>query len=386
MNDEQQVTEPVAGEHPAPSAAGSSASGHAQPRRRFPIGRIIAVALLAGLGVASPGLGVLTLPFATALLALGLLYGAGRTLVVGAALVTAVVAVGSLTAVTTDPAWLVIAAVAAFLSIALGVGQYQAARRDPGAESLAAATGATWPEPRVDRGFSHALLTWVAAAAALVALVGIAFGANELRDGASSAVREAYSSYVSECADGMLAQQDELCANMEEQRSQALDIARDEAPALLAFLAAIFAVGAAGTSHLLVVARARAVAKQGREIETRPAWKLRDLELHWSFAYFGVAAVMAWFAADAASGALADWLLATAVGLGTVTALVLFAQGAGLLAWVFTRRRMPLWYRLLLVVVALLVLPAAMALVTGCGLLDMGLHPRRRAAAKAAAP
>ena len=381
----QQVTEPVAEEQSASSAASATSAP-----KRAPIWRILIVVVLVGLGVASPGLGILTLPFATALLALGLLYGAARAFIVASAigsvaLAVALVATG-LDGTTKELAWAGMAAVAALAFIALGVEQRRSMRPDPGSESLAAATRDEWPEPRMDRGLSHALLTWTVAALVLVGLVGVVAGPDDLRSGSKAAVRDAYASYVIECREGgMFAKQDDLCANMQDQRSQVLDLADDHAPSLLAFLAAIFVIGGAGTSHLLVTARARAVAKQGQGVDVRPGYRLRDLELHWSYAYVGVAGIALWMGADAASGQVAEWLLAGSVGLVSIAGFVLLAQGAGLLAWIFTRRKMPLWYKLLLVVMALLVLPGAVAMVALFGIIDMGIHPRRRAAAKAAA-
>jgi hypothetical protein len=68
------------------------------------------------------------------------------------------------------------------------------------------------------------------------------------------------------------------------------------------------------------------------------------------------------------------------VGLATLGALAVVSQGIGLVAWMFSRGGSPTWYRILLFVFALFVLPVTLTMLFFVGVLDMALHPRRRAA------
>lgn len=358
------VDEPVPEQQSAVREAGSSSSA-----RPPGVLRVLAVALLGGLGVAAPSLGVLTIPFAVALIALGRAYGASRSFVAGCIVAMVVVVATQVH----EARWLALGIACCLLTGWLGTEHWRASM--PGA----APSDDAWPEPRLDDGLSRVIAAWLAAAALVMVLVGALSSGAELRSGARAVVREAYASYDRECrSDGVFASREQLCEDMRSQRDTLLGIADRHAPTMLGALAAIIVVGGGGTAQLVTLARRRVAAPGDRGVGRR-RYRLRDLELHWSLAYLGIAGVGCVLAATSTSGAVAAWLGAAAGLTAGAALLLVLAQGAALVAWSWTRRPTPMIVRIILIVIACLVLPATVATLTLLGLVDMWLRPRRRA-------
>jgi len=362
--------EPVLDAAPAPRA------GSLVPRD---IARAVACAALVAGCVAAPDSAPLLAPFVPALVAIRLLRTrehASRFLV-GATLssLAAVVSVAADAGVTTLP---VAVGAAGLLVVFLGLVHARAARHDP----VDTAAAAAWPEPRIDTGLSLTVGAWSAAMVLVVLL--LVPRVDSLVGTERSVVVDAYSGYVRNCEDGgALESRTEFCDGILEQRQSALDLVDERAPELLAVVMALFAFGAAATAHLVVLMRARRTSTR-----IRRAWRIVDLEVHWSAAYLVALGIVAWLATQDATGGN-TWLVgvrAVGVGIGTLGALLLLTQGLGLAAWVFARGRSSRWYRGAVVVLALLVVPVTLLVLFALGVLDMALHPRRKALESGSVP
>lgn len=369
------IDEPIPAPDQAPGVGSMSSHEPVPPGRDLL--RALSCALLVAASVASPGSALLLAPFVPAIVAIRLLrQRAGQRQF----LVTATIAslLGGLSAAADHRAFLAGALAALLLVPALGVVHARAARHDP----IDSPEIVEWPEPRLRTGLTPTIGAWIVALLVLFGVVAlVAPGFDSLSDSGATLVRDAYSPYERGCRDGgAFEERTDFCAQTLEQRDQVLTIVEDHAPELLAALLAIAAFGAAGTAHLVVLARGRRVSKR-----VRRSWRLRELELHWSAAYVLAAGlVMFMLAGDGnGGGAGGDVLVvvrSVGVGLATLGALAVVSQGIGLVAWMFSRGGSPTWYRVLLLAFALFVLPVTMALLFFVGVLDMALHPRRRAA------
>jgi hypothetical protein len=212
--------------------------------------------------------------------------------------------------------------------------------------------------------------------AVLVTVLAVAPSVDSPRALGRDLVDESFSFYTRECATGgFLAKQEEYCTQMLERRDSARDIVDARFAELLAGFLAAFAWGAALTAHPIVVGRT-----WRDSTRVRPPWRVRELEVHFAAAYLLAAGLGAWLLAPGDSTAEL-YVRSAGVFAGTLGTLLLMTQGAGLLAWLLTRRPTPGWYRAFLVIGAVLFTPVAFALLFLSGVLDMALHPRRRAAA-----
>jgi hypothetical protein len=364
-----------------PTPASDRAPGVGSSSSAPPVGagrdllRALCCALLVGLSVASPSSAILFAPFVPVLVAIRLLrQRAGRQRFVATA--TAASLLAAILAgldESGDVAKALVGAAAALLLVpALGLVHARAARHDP----IESATILEWPEPRLRTGLTPTILGWTVALLVVTALA--APFVDSLAATSQDALREASASYDELCADdGALADRDEYCADLLDRRDRAVEVLGDHAPEVLAAFLAVFAFGAAATAHLVVLARARRVSDR-----VRRSWRLRELELHWASAYVLAAGLVAVMVAGDGAGSAVVALRAVGIGLSTLGALAVFSQGIGLVAWVFSRGGSPTWYRVALGLFALFVLPVTIALVFTLGVLDLALHPRRRAAAR----
>lgn len=365
-------------DEPGPAAAGSGSSSSADrpaldelPRPSRWVLRLAIAAVLAVAAAGSASSFLVVGPFVPALVALGLLRGhrwRGAAVAAGAAAActAAVLLAGG------RPTWIVTVAAAVPLWLfLLGREHARAARPDPDLVDEA------WPEPRLDTGFARVLWMWLLVAVTVVAIpVATSVGSDGARDGSRAAVRASYADYERACAGGgALADSDAICEAVHEQRQQLLDITDHHAPSLLAALAAFLVATSAGIAHTVVLGRGRALAAATRR--PRP---LRELEFHWSVAYVLAIGLVLVMSADAvgASAAASEWIRAGGVGLATVGGLLVFLQGVGLTAWLLRRRPLPRWYRVILVIALLTILPAFTLCVFAFGVLDLAIHPRRR--------
>jgi hypothetical protein len=409
---ESDSTEPVATEPSAQDAAGFANSA-VECGPNFPWRRAIVVVLVIGASIASPGIGSFTVLFAVAVMALGLLRGAGRLFtavcVAGSAVVAGAVAANA----DLDERWIAAAVVSAVLAALLAIEHRRSAQPDPGeieplrrvrepreqtlAEQMAASSAASsattvvdasaWPEPRVDRGVSYVTYAWLVATMVLVAVIGITVGEHRMSSSLQSAVRSSFTSYDSACADGGKLENDTTtCKQILDARDYALDAARDHAPTVLTLFASLALTSCAWLAHLIVVARARVLAAQRWRIDTRPSYRLRELEFHWSWAYVGVLGVLGLILARPLSGATQEWTFAAAAGVTSVAGQVIAMQGTAVAAWVFSRRPMPWWYRIVLIITVLFAWPFVIGVLLLAGAIDMWISPRRRATAPAATP
>lgn len=371
-------------DEPAPAAdaagAGSTSSGTdgaaptpVSPTRGQDLGRALVCAVLVAGCVASPELLPLVAPFVPVLVALRLLRRGGerRAFLVSASSAAVVAAV---LAARVDAAVAAALAMALLLVPALGWVHARAARRDP----VVAGNQPTWPEPRIGTGLTPTIAAWLVATVVVVLLAVPAF--DDPRDAATDRVHDQYERYLDEwCTeDGAFADQEELCDRLVDQRDAVLEVVEEHGVELLGALAAAFAFGAATTAHLVVLWRAR---RSG--LAVRPPWRLRELEVHWGAAYLVAAGLAAWLLADLVGGPGDAWLRAAALAVGGVGAQLVVAQGLGLATWSLTRGRRPAWYWVMLGFVVLLTLTFVPVALFALGVLDLALHPRRRAAAVA---
>jgi hypothetical protein len=368
--DEPAPAEPTADAGSRASGGGdSAAAGAAPPDQLRDVGRALLCALLVAGCVASPAAALAVAPFVPALAAIRLARraGRGRFLVsAGSASVVAAVLV-----VPGDSALAASLVGAVLLSVVLAVLHRHAAGRDP----AAIVVEPTWPEPRALHGFTPAVAGW-AAAVALVLAVVVATGAAPAPEGIGrDLVDRAYAPYEDGCAaDGVFESQEELCANILEQRAEVRRLVGSRASELAAALAAVFAFGAAATAHLVVLARSRKVSDS-----VRPAWRLEQLEVHWSFAYVLTAGLVCWMLALEMSGDAGLAMRLVAVALGTLGALAVVSQGTGLVTWITQRGRRPSLVQAIIVVGLLVASPIVLGFLFLMGLLDLAIHPRRRA-------
>jgi hypothetical protein len=352
-------------------AAGSthSATPPAAPSLWGDVGRALLVALLVASSVGSPGGAVIVAPFIPVLVAIRMLrtrVGARRFL-----LLASVLSLGAAVAVSPDEptlAWGL--AIAVLLVPGLGLVHAQAALRDPVLDT----EHVEWPEPRLWSGMSVAVIGWIVAVS-LAALVAAPYVESPKEFG-RDVVRESFAVYTRECAKGgVLERQTSTCEEMLRNRDQARDLVDERALELIAAFLGAFVFGAALTAHPIVISRTWRVAPR-----VRPPWRLRELEVHWSAAYLVAGAIGAWLLAP---GESVGEQVARFAGVfaGTIGALLIVAQGMGLLVWLLTRRPTPGWYRAFLILSAILFWPVAVLLLFLLGVLDMAVHPRRRVAA-----
>jgi hypothetical protein len=365
---------PTSIDEPVPASteagAGSTHSAHEVDPVRDVLRALVCGLLVAG-SVASPVSATLFAPFVPALVAIRLLRsraGAMRFLALATAGSIAAGLAASVSASIAPAALLV----ALLLVPGLGLLHVAAARRDP-----ATSTPTSWPEPRADSGLTPTVFAWLAGLVLVCAVVAATSAAPPLDELGRDAVRDAYSFYTRECADGgSLEAREEFCAETLAQRDAAIRIAEDYDVELLAAFLAIFAFGAAGTAHLVVLVRAGPTNDR-----VRPRWPLASLELHWSFTYALAVGLIGWMVLQEldADGLAASIARAGSVALAVLGALALVAQGLGLAAWNWSRVRRPIWYRVLVVLAALLATPIAIGVLFCLGIVDQALHPRRRA-------
>ncbi len=364
------IEEPAPAPDQAPGVGSMSSAEPVPPGRD--LARALSCALLVAASVASPGSALLFAPFVPAIVAIRLLRQVtGRRQFLLTATIASLLA--AIAAAADHGAFLVGAVAAVLLVPALGIVHARAARHDP----IDSPDVVEWPEPRLRTGLTPTIGAWVVALLLVVGLAGFVTPRfDSLPDTGTDLVRDAYSPYERGCRDGgALVDRGDFCTETLEQRDQVLELVGDHAPELLAALLAITAFGAAGTAHLVVLARARRVSDR-----VRRSWRLRELELHWSAAYVLAAGLVLFMLAG--DGGSTPIVLARSVGVGLALlgALAVVSQGIGLVAWMFTRGGSPTWYRVLLLVFALFVLPVTLTLLFFVGVLDMALHPRRRAA------
>ncbi len=330
--------------------------------------RAIVCALLVAACVASPGASIMIAPFVPALVALRLVRRepAGRFLstCVAAAVVAAVLAT------VRDDAVIVAVLAAIVLTIGLGVVHTRAARLDPVDDPQQP----EWPEPRLTSGFTPTVGAWLAASIVIIVTAFAAIGSTDVTGAADDMVRDAYRPYVSACGDdGALAKQDDLCKEFLAQRDDVLDVIDDHAASLLAVLAAIVALGAAATTHLIVLGRSR---RRGERV--RPRWRLAQLEVHWSAAYVAAAGFVTLLVVKQTSDG-GEVVEAVAYGAVTLGLLAVSAQGFGFATWLIQRAPRPTTMWVLVVILIIGASPVATAICVTLGMLDMSTHPRRRA-------
>jgi hypothetical protein len=370
--DTTEMTEPVPAAMPA-AEAGSNSS-HAAPTRTADALRAITCAVLVAGCVSAPDSAPILAPFIPALVAIRVLRRGSAAAFLGLA---TMLAIGS-ALVTSQPwPWTIASVATAVLLVpGLGLAHARAARRDP----ISSVDQPEWPEPRLDTGFSLAIVAWMVALALLTALIVPTL--DSPRATGHRVVRDGYAGYLDECHSGKaLDNAKDLCDSLRQQRDDAYDLVDDHGAELLGLLLAIFAFGAAGTAHPVTMARAR---RTGASI--RPRWRLRELEVHWSAAYLLAAGLVAYMLSTHVDGAVGAAARGTAAGAASLGALLVLAQGVGFVSWLLTRGRTPGWYRVFLLVSALLALPITFTVLFGLGVLDMAWHPRRRARASGSLP
>jgi hypothetical protein len=365
------IDEPIPAPDQAPGV-GSTSSRTVEPvTPTRDLQRALCCALLVAASVASPGSALLVAPFVPAIVAIRLLrQRAGRTqFLVSATIASLLAAIGAASA---HHGYLAAAATGLLLVPALGIVHARAARHDP----IDTPVLVEWPEPRLRTGLTPTIGAWLVATLVVAALF-LPFADAPTRS-AQSSFRDASSIYEDMCADGgIYASRDEYCERLLEQRQDIVEVIGDHGPELLAALIAIFAFGSAATAHLVVLARGRRVSER-----VRRSWRLRELEFHWSAAYVLALGLVSFMVAGDGGSTLAVAARSIGVGLGTLGVLVVVSQGIGLVAWMFTRGGAPTWYRVALLVFALFVLPVTLTLLFFVGVLDMAVHPRRRALAR----
>ncbi len=333
--------------------------------------RAFVCALLVAASVASPVGATLFAPFVPALVAIRLLRSR-----IGAMRFLALASAGSIAAGLAASVGESIAPTALLVALllvpGLGLLHVAAARRDP-----ATSTPTQWPEPRADSGLTPTVFGWLAGLVLVCAAAAATTSVPPMDELGRDAVRDAYSFYTRACADGgSLEAREDFCAETLAQRDAAIRIVEDFGVELLAAFVAIFAFGAAGTAHLVVLVRAGPTNDR-----VRPRWPLASLELHWSFTYALAAGLVGWMVLQEldAGGLVASIARAGSVALAVLGALALVAQGLGLAAWNWSRVRRPIWYRVLVVLAVLLATPLAVGVLFCLGIVDQALHPRRRA-------
>jgi uncharacterized protein YybS (DUF2232 family) len=102
------------------------------------------------------------------------------------------------------------------------------------------------------------------------------------------------------------------------------------------------------------------------------------MEVHWTSAY--VATVGMLIAVLVTGGFVAEsmWVNAAATWCIALGAGLIIIDGLGLLTWLLDRVKAPRWYRVVLVIGAVLFSPAAAAVLGVIGIVDIALRPRRR--------
>lgn len=364
------IDEPTPAPDQAPGVGSTSSRAPLEPvTRTRDLLRAASCALLVAASVASPGSALLLAPFVPAIVAIRLLrQRAGRrNFLIVSTFASLVAGVGAAAA---SEGYVAGAAAALLLVPALGIVHARAARHDP----IDSPVIEEWPEPRLRTGLTPTIGAWLLAVLVVVALAAPLV--DSLTDTSSQLVRDAYAPYQRGCRDGgAFANRTDFCEETLQQRDQAIDLVDDHAPELLAAFIALFAFASAATAHLVVLARGRRVSDR-----VRRSWRLRELEFHWSAAYLLAAGLVAFMLAGSGDSNVPSTVRSIGVGLATLGAVAVVAQGVGLVAWMFTRGGSPTWYRVALIVFALFVLPVTLTLLFFVGVLDMALHPRRRAA------
>lgn len=375
-------TEPVVDVPAGSPSPGSTTSGSGAD-----LGRVLACALLIAGAVASPALALLLAPFVPVLVGLRLLRGGEGTRrflgVAGAA--CAIVAAG--VALAPGASLPLSAALALALGmIAVGVVHARAAHPDPVPDGAAAASSrlrsdaevaaeaAAWPEPRATSGFTPTAWAWFVLVALVTSLAVLVTGVGDLRTSAIREIGQSYAPYLDTCTRQTGSHRSALCDLLEEQRADALRLVRRWPLELLAGFVALAAVGSAATAHLLLVHRARRTG-----LSARRSWRLRELEVHWSSAYALAAGIGCWMlAASVAAGDARTALRVVAVALASAGAVLVLAHGIGAVTAMFTRRHLPRWYRIAVGIGAILFLHYAVGFAFVAGVVDLGLHLRRR--------
>lgn len=390
-----------------------------QPLRRgpvFPWIRALLVVAIIAASVASPLLGSFSVLFGVALIALGMTRGAGTAFVIASAVGSAIASMLLVMANASDTpdlgVVLGLAALCSVLAVVLGVEHARAADPDPGASAKteakrervrdgqtlaeqmqadrleaaavaapAESTEASWPEPRADRGVSYVSYAWLVASIIIVVAVGFGIGESRLRNSLSSTVDTGFAGYDESCAEGgVLENDDRTCDQIETTREFFEEAARDHAPTMFALFMSFAAITGAWLAHVIVVTRNRALMQQRWVVPTRPAYRLRQLEFHWSWAYVAILGVAALIATHALSGDAHEWTLAAGTGITSVAGQVIMMHGTGMAAWLLTRRRIPGWYRVVLIVTTLFIWPFVIGGLLVLGALDMQFGFRRKAA------
>jgi hypothetical protein len=339
--------------------------------------RALVVAGLFALCAASPGAGLVLLPFVPAILAMRLLRPRPHLPVLIATGVLAFLA-GTLAASTLDwaspdvgsstVAAVLVAALGS--TVVLGLVHAHGARLDPVVDGAAEDA---WPEPLARTGFLPTLVTWCVLAVVVVGVSGVE--RDQISDGAHDAVRRAFATYDRECdTDGILASRTEYCENLLDRRDRLVEFVDDHPLELTAAALAIFLLCAAGTTHLALLWRSRRAGLRARGL--RP---LRELEVHWSAAYVAAAGVFVLLAGPAA-GSSEDLVRAIGIGLATLGAGLMAAQGIGLAAWSLDRRAARRGTRIVLVLICFVLPQISVPVLVALGMTDMAARPRRRAA------
>jgi hypothetical protein len=250
----------------------------------------------------------------------------------------------------------------------------RAARLDP----IEIAVRSSWPEPRLASGLTPTIVGWIVAVAIVGALAAPAAPSVE-RIGAD-VIEQAYAPYDDACSsDGALAESQSFCDELTSQQRTITRVVDDYAAELLAGLLAAFAFGAAATAHLIVLVRARRISDR-----IRPRWPLAQLELHWAFAYVLAAGLGAWLLAGSGDSVVSVAGRSLGVAAATIGALAVVSQGLGMSAWMLASRPRPIWFKVLLVAAFVLATPFVLVMLFVIGVLDLAVHPRRRAMASAA--
>ncbi len=387
MTDHRSDTATRIADEPAPESGAGSRESQAPASPMRDVLRVLVCAMLVAGCVSSPAVALFVAPFVPVIVALRLLRRSSgdplaamrsrRSFLVSASAAAVVAAVLS------TPADDVVAP-ALFGALALvpmlGLVHAHAARRDP--VHAATADPDPWPEPRAWSGLTPTIHAWALATCIVVAAALAATGTTttQLTDRGTELVDDTYATYTDSCDDGgALESQQELCDRLDEQRAQVQEVIDDHAPALLGALAAVFAFGAAATAHLVVLGRARA-----HGIRIRPRYRLAQLELHWSWAYVAALGIVGWLIASG-DDPVVVWLRAVFGATAVLGVLAIIAQGAGMLAHVVAGARRPGLLTAAIVFFLLVASPVAAISLLVLGMLDMSLHPRRRAAEPPAA-
>lgn len=364
--------------------------GSGQSVRRLPRYALVGTALVAatcGLAWAEPtqaGVIASVLPIGGAWLVLAA--GVRRGLATGAACVVVAIVMALAAGAGAVPA-LAVAAAVAIAGPLLGWVHATALQTDvePAPDALAAdapPADATahlasdtptfdWPAPPTLRhGATPVLAAWGAATAAALTVAWAAAGIGALRTGLEAAVDFIYVNEA--CASGTTLAGSSACKALDDQRDAALGIVEQHPAAVAGLLAAIAAVAMAASTHWFV---GRLAASHRLPVRRVP--RLSAIEVHWVWSYIATAGI-ALVALAATTAPLGPFTTGLGVYLVTVGALVVAGEGLALAAWGITRPSTPGWYRVLVVLLALLYPEVALGALVALGMLELAVHTRRR--------